>query len=278
MPVLLRRLVLLAAFFALPAALLAEIGMGDSRDAVLNAHGRPTSVLRRSGREIFLYPKGGRVEFIEGKVVDVKGPLPPAPATPIVPAAPAEEPAAPPAAAPTATSTPASAPPVVADKPTTAPANAPPVAPTPTTAQKTTPAAPETLDPDDEEMSTDMSIGVAIVTLAVMLVLQFGLTLAALKIAFHYHQMDALWSGLLIIAGTDVALQMVFAIVGYFQSGELLLGPAGTGLPGFAMIFTMRKFCLDERWSRAVATVGAVKVASILLNFGLLILVDKFLG
>lgn len=264
-PVILRRFVQLAAFLALPLVLLADIGMGDSRDAVLNAHGRPTSVLRREGHEIFLYPKGGRVEFVEGKVVDVKGPLPPAPETPVVPVAPSEPPAA--AAAPPATvPAPAAATPALAEKPAVPPAAPRAVAPRPAPVGR-----------DEDEDHGGPSIGVAIATLAVTLLLQFGLTFAALKIAFHYHQMDALWSGILAIASIDVGLQMVMAIVRYFQSGELLLGPAGTGLPGLAMIFTLRKFCLDQRWGRAVATTSAVKIASVLLTLGLLSLTHKFL-
>jgi len=225
-------------------------------------------VLRRGDHEIFLYPKGARVEFVDGKVVDVKGSLPPAPAAPVAPATPAEVAATAPSAAPVAApANPTPAPPPRVDKPAITPPPAPAVA-----------SPPEPIYPDDEDARMGLTIGIAIITLIVMLVLQFGLTFAALKIAFHYHQMDALWSGILAITGIDVALQTVMAVVHYFQSGELLLGPAGTGLPGFAMIFTIRKFCLDQRWQRAVATTGAVKVASILLTLGLLALVHRFLG
>lgn len=265
------RVILLAALLATSVAALAEIGMGDSRDTVLNAHGRPTSVLRRADREIFLYPKGARVEFVDGKVVDVKGPLPPAPAAPIVPVAPPAEPE--PSKAPPATAAaPALATPALADKPAAAPALPPAVAPR-------TPPRPTPIERDDEESSHGgFSLTAAIITLAVMLIIQFGMTLAALKLAFHYHQMDALWSGLLAITSVDVGLQLVMAVVRYFHSGELILGPAGTGLPGIAMLFTLRKFCLDTRWSRVFATTSAVKIASILLNLGLLSLAYKFLG
>ena len=148
--------------------------------------------------------------------------------------------------------------------------------------QAATPKASPRLAPierDEEESAHGgFSITVASITLAVMLVIQFGMTLAALKLAFHYHQMDALWSGLLAITSVDVGLQLVMAVVRYFQSGELILGPAGTGLPGIAMLFTLRKFCLDTRWSRVFATTSAVKLASILLNLGLLSLAYKFAG
>jgi hypothetical protein len=263
--VLFRRVFLLAALLAAPLASLADIGMGDSRDTVLNAHGRPTSVLRRADREIFLYPKGARVEFVDGKVVDVKGPLPPAPATPVVPVAePAPE-----------TPRPAAAAPALAEKQAVTPT-------APGASQAITPKPSPHPVPIERDYNEDAHAGftstVAIITLAVMLIIQFGMTFAALKIAFHYHQMDALWSGILAITSIDVGLQLVMAVVRYFQSGELILGPAGTGLPGIAMLFTLRKFCLDTRWSRVFATTSAVKLASILLNLGLLSLAYKFAG
>src|SRR5688572_29072854 len=87
-----------------------EIGIGDAGDDVLRQLGKPTSIARRGDHEIFLYPKGGRIEFVNGKVADVKGPLPPplAPSpTPAPNPAPVTEPAVTePKAAPAAKVTP----------------------------------------------------------------------------------------------------------------------------------------------------------------------------
>src|SRR5687767_8398611 len=69
----------------------AEIGIGDARDEVIRQLGKPTSIARRGAHEIFLYPKGGRVEIIDGKVTDVKGPLPVVVSSPAVTAAPQTE-------------------------------------------------------------------------------------------------------------------------------------------------------------------------------------------
>ena len=64
----------------------ADIGVGDTRDEVLRQFGKPSSNAHRGDHEILLYPKGGRVELVGGKVVDVKGLFPTAPAASETPA------------------------------------------------------------------------------------------------------------------------------------------------------------------------------------------------
>lgn len=69
----------------------ADVNIGESREEVVAKLAKPTAVANRGGREIFLFANGGRVEFTDGKVSDVKGPLPDAPAglPALPPAAPA---------------------------------------------------------------------------------------------------------------------------------------------------------------------------------------------
>src|SRR4051812_24901352 len=61
---------------ALITALRAELGIGDSREEVVRTLPKPTSVAKRGDREIFMFPNGARIEFTEGKISDIKGPLP----------------------------------------------------------------------------------------------------------------------------------------------------------------------------------------------------------
>jgi hypothetical protein len=242
----------------------ADIMIGSKRADVIAELGKPSSSASRGAREILQYPKGVRIELEGGTVADIKGYSPPGAPEPTVTAAPS--------APATVQKTVAPAPSTPTASPATAPISAAPK------------KAANDRDEDDEdekemeedEETSEMSVGVMIGIAAVMLAAQFLLTFAALKIAFHYHQMDALWSGILAITAIDVGLQALIGVFLYFQAGEEHLGIAGTGLPGLVMIWSVRHFCLDQRWSRAFATVGAVKVASILLHLGLIVLIAQF--
>jgi hypothetical protein len=249
-----------AAFFA--GSSRADITVGSTRNEVITELGRPSSAARRGSHEVLIYPKGVRIELEADAVVDIKGYVPtgvsPAKATP---AAPAAVPSSPPVVAPAKLNAP---PPAITTPPTTSKPSE--------SAHKA--AAKIEFEADAEP--PEPTLGIAIGVVAVMLFAQFLLTFTALKIAFHYHQMDALWSGILAITGIDVALQTLFAVLLFFHNGEVRLGVAGTGLPGLAMIWSIRHFCLDQRWKRAFATASAVKIAAILLNLGLLGLLAKF--
>ena len=70
------RLLWLVVSLLITSQVFAEIGVGDSRNEVIRQAGQPTSRAKRGDREILLYPHGGRVELIDGKVAEVKGPLP----------------------------------------------------------------------------------------------------------------------------------------------------------------------------------------------------------
>jgi hypothetical protein len=263
------RITLFASITALSAgSLSADIMVGSKREDVIAELGKPTSAARRDTHEILIYPKGVRIELEGNAVADIKGYIPkgvtlsatvPAPASSVVPSAAAAKPAP---ITPATTATPTSRPSALA-----------PVAASPS---QHTRARGHSGEEPDGDRDSEPGLGIAVGIAAVMLAAQFLLTFIALKIAFHYHQMDALWSGIFAITGIDVALQTLFAVFVYFQNGEVRLGVAGTGLPGLAMIWSIRHFCLDQRWSRAFATTSAVKIAAILLNFGLLALLYRF--
>src|SRR3954462_13878541 len=61
---------------ALITALRAEVGIGDIREEVVRTLPKPTSIAKRGDHEIFMFPNGGRIEFVEGRISDIKGPLP----------------------------------------------------------------------------------------------------------------------------------------------------------------------------------------------------------
>ncbi|MGH7943862.1 MAG: hypothetical protein ACREH8_02010 [Opitutaceae bacterium] len=236
----------------------AEIGIGDSRDEVLRQTGKPTSRAKRGDHEIFLYPKGGRVELIGGKVVDVKGPLPTAPAQPVETSAPAtaqnatEVPAAnrQEAVAPTP---PESGPPVMATRDEYNPAE-----------------AANELAKHVEKMDTAWGVAPArqevhspldsLPAFLTGLLLRFLLTIFALKLACKYWEMDAFWSGIFMIAGIDMALHAMFELLGPASGGFTTLVAVENGVPGLVMIYTIYRFCFNKRIPNALITAASVKL------------------
>ena len=255
--------------FAVLIALLAATGLwadvmvGDARDEVIRQHGQPSSVAKRGNREYFGYPKGGRVELTDGKVSDVKGPLP------VVTTAPAPPPAEPVAAyTPPAAVTPAPAP-VTATPP---PKTATPPAPTPKPAPPVYDAAAATaaLSAHIEKMDTPWGAAPvetkkrgpldSIPAFVAGLLLRFALTVAALKLAFKYWEMDAFWKGILAIAGIDLGLHAILQLLGGVTSGLTSMKAVENGIPGLVLIHTINRFCFNKRLQNAVATAAAVKV------------------
>lgn len=246
---------------------LAEVGIGDSRDSVLKLYGKPTSVVKRGDREILLYPKGGRVELVDGKVENVKGPLP----------APLVDAAAPKAASIEATSegqpaatTPASGTPAPA--PATAAAGqkaAPAGAKGPASGDFSTAAAANELAKHVEKMDTAWGAAPAreeahsplgsVAEFLTGLVLRFGVTILALKLAFKYWEMDAFWTGILAIAGIDMALHATLELLGPATGGFTSMVAIENGIPGVVLIYTVNRFCFNKRLHNAVLTAAAVK-------------------
>ena len=100
------------------------------------------------------------------------------------------------------------------------------------------------------------------------LLLRFGLTIAGLKIAFKYWEMDAFWKGIFIIAGIDTALHAIFELLGPATGGFTTMDAFENGIPGLVMIYTVNRFCFNKRIQNAVITALAVKlVVSILYIF-----------
>lgn len=263
-----RPILAVAAALLLAVSSWAEIGIGDSREEVLRQTGKPSSIARRGDHEIFVYPKGARVEFVGGKVADVKGPLPmiavappptPPPATPEPKAAAAPEKNA--AVVPTT-------------PPATSPAKppAPKASPVPAAAtQDDNPAiAANELAKHVEKMDTPWGAAPvqpklhspldSIPAFLTGLVLRFGITLLGLKLAFKYWEMDAFWKGIFAIAGIDLALHAILELLSTATHGLTTMGAVENGIPGLILIYTINRFCFNKRIQNAVVTAAMVKV------------------
>lgn len=269
-----RLLALLTAFCAACICAQAQIDVGASRDEVLRLFGKPTSIAQRGERELFLYPKGSRIELIGGKVADIRGPLPPvvapasAPATTVeAPAqtAPATEPAPPPAAAP--------APATVAPKESTpAPKSDAPLERLSREIEKMEKAG----EHEDEDRADH---GFNILELLISVVLHFGITVFALRVAFKYWEMDAFWRGTLAIAGIDLAVYAVLELLGPVTSGISTSGAVQGGIGTLVMVPTVQHFCFNKRLQNAVVTALAVKVIVQLCHmFVFVILLNALFG
>jgi hypothetical protein len=275
-----RFLAVLAALLGISSAF-ADVTVGDTRDEALRQHGYPRSNAKRGNREYFVYPNGGRIEFADGKVVDVKGPLPVI--APAVPPPTAEEIAAAPKPDPASKGKPAS---VVVSSPTApAPAVANPTkpAPPPPGTAPATPAPPgESAISDANSKSLaalsdhidkmDTAWGEAphmpkehnpldsIPAFLAGLVLRFALMIGALKLAFKFWEMDAFWKGVFAIAGIDVGLHAILELLGPVSGGLTTMSAVENGIPGIVLIFTINRFCFNKRIQNAVTTASAVKI------------------
>lgn len=242
----------------LAAAAQTGIGIGDTREDVLRRVGKPSSTARRGDREIVLFPGGGRIEFVDGKVVDVKGNVPMlATPTPETPAAESSPPPAPVAQPPPE---PAIAEPAAAG-------GAPKLTPT----EQLSREMQASLDPETEKESlTGLHYWLALVMSVAM---HFGITLFALKMAFKYWEMDALWTGTLAIAGIDTVVFAVCELLGPVTS-ELSQMPAVQGGIGtLVMIPVIQKFCFSKSLQNAVLTAFAVKLIVQLCHMFLFVVV-----
>ena len=285
-----RALFALLLFLIAPFAA-AEIGIGDSREKVLSEHGKPTSIGRRGEREIFIYPKGGRIELINGQVADVKGPLPA-----VMPPPPAAEPAVAPADPPPA--------PVQASSPSdnaAAVASIHPAAPAPAAStgpkqslsapvpqpQPTTPPPPSTnshgfdygaasKDLTEKIDKMDTAWGERPVhkvhnplnsppAFVVGLVLRFLFTLAALQFAFRIWEVDTLPGRRLLIAAIDAVFHAVFELLGPVTHGFTTMRSVENGIAGLVLIFTIHRFSINKNLQNAVLTAALVKVTVFLL-------------
>jgi hypothetical protein len=234
----------------------AEIGIGDTRESVLAQLGKPTSIARRGEHEIFLYPKGGRIEFVGGKVTDVKGPLPAPMVAPTEPGPPATVEPAPATDAP----------------PKVSPKNVPVKREAPqTTFEDYNPSVaanelakhvekmdtPWGMAPPKEEVHSPLD---ALPEFLTGLLIRFIFTLIALKLAFKYWEMDAFWKGTFMIAGIDLAIHAIAELLAPVTHGFTTMVGVENGIAGLVLIYTIHRFCFNKRIQNAVLTAAVVKL------------------
>jgi hypothetical protein len=257
----------------------ADIGIGDARDDVLRQLGKPTATARRGAHEILTYPKGGRVEILDGKVVDVKGPLP-TPVATIADVAPGIGATVPvPDSAPTASST--------------APAPVPIESPSPMTVDTQEEYNPGAMAHElgNQVEKMDSPWGMAppkpehhgpldsIPIFVTGLLIRFTFTVLALKLAFKYWEMDAFWTGILLISGIDMAVHATFQLLAKVSDGLTTVLAVESGVPGLVMIFTIHRFCFNKRIQNAIITAAAVKfVVTMCYIFAGLALMNSVFG
>jgi hypothetical protein len=293
------RLLFTLVVLVLSAANAFALAYGATREEVVKELGQPLAHAQLGSREILTYPKKVRVELEDGHVVSadhiilkIVDPTPtPAPTenpvehdTPIATAAPSTSvatttiaptpaptptptPSPEPTLAPTPTNTPTTVPTAtptstrvgtVAPGPKTVSAKAPTHALTPTPAPARTPAPAlnaDTFKPVSLFDASELPLAGKIMLLA----FHFAATLMAVYFAFRIWNVDALTTGIIIIAVIDTLLHCMFEALGPMTSGLSTMSAVENGIPGIVMIFTVRHFSFGKKIPEAVRVAAAVK-------------------
>lgn len=92
-----------------------------------------------------------------------------------------------------------------------------------------------------------------------LLAFHFAVTLLVLYFAFRIWNLDALPSGVIIIALIDTALHGIFEALGPMTSGLSTMSAVENGIPAAVMIFTVRHFSFSKKIPEAVRVAAAVK-------------------
>ncbi len=151
-----------------------------------------------------------------------------------------------------------------------------PIAPTPTNAASTptlhpssAPATPPAVAPSKSLLSTVEAFHSVSLFDAnelptagrvMLLALHFAITLLAVYFAFRIWNLDALTSGIILIAVIDTALHALFEALGPMTSGLSTMSAVENGIPGVVMIFTVHHFAFGKKIPEAVRVAAAVKV------------------
>jgi hypothetical protein len=293
------RLLFIFAALVLPLTNAFGLAYGATRDEVVKELGQPLAHAQLGSREILTYPKKVQVELEDGRVVSadhivlkIVDPTP----TPIPTENPVEKDTPvgstpTPSSAPTIAPTPAPAQPTPSPEPTLAPTPIPtpvPTAPPAATPEPTraginfsvsakpaatsaptsnptvapTPTVKPALNVDSfKPVSLFDASELPLAGKIMLLVFHFGVTLMAVYFAFRIWNVDALTSGIIIIALIDTALHVLFEALGPMTSGLSTMSAVENGIPGVLMIFTVRHFSFGKKIPEAVRVAAAVKAA-----------------
>lgn len=263
---------LLAIFLTFTGSCLA-VYYGQPRTDLLTELGKPVAAITRSGREILMYPRGVRVELVEGKVVIVQGmPVQEGPGLPV-----ASEPAPDPAAA-------SGNAPVAGEVERESEA----VQPTPEQQRKLDDDAAEA-EKEFQEASAKARVemekaigdlenlhdqaqhpptprGFDWMEFATQLGVGWVLTLIALRIACKYWGAEVFWSGLMTVAFADVAVKAVLGFIGMKLLGMPMLFYADEAAGALAMILILQRVSINRSLQQAVTITLTTKVFSIVVG------------
>lgn len=266
---------------------LSAVSLGATKAQVIEELGKPLSQASGGGREILSYPKGVRLVLVDGRVESAKGILLTGEEaeTAEVKTEPKKSPAASVAKEPHVTEEPAETPETAEPEPP-----APPPSPahnnpnsknsTLAPAGKVPNAKPaHSFDPSayaEREHETKSNPVQSWLRLALVLGFHFVATAIALKLAFKFWNMDSLFSGLLAIAGIDLAVHVGLEVLGPFVYNLSTMPVVENGIAGFVLIFTIRHFCFNKNIADAIQTASVVKIAVTLLKlFGLMAVLNS---
>ena len=247
-----------AVIFGLLAVTCSAVYYGETREEVLKELGKPSSILMRGGREVFLYPKGARIEFEAGKVAVVQGlevtegPV----AEPAQTEAPTAEPAA--GAAPASPETKAETPEPKAER------DAGEQAEKELEAERTKQQAEfekAIAQLENPQMRTEPAHS-AWAELLVGLAVKALMMLVALKFTTKYWDFNIEWTGLAIAAGADTGVRAVMGVIGEIVMKLPSLFYADEAVAALVLVAVLRKVSHNKSLARAVTITMTVKVFS----------------
>ncbi|HYC71255.1 MAG TPA: hypothetical protein VEB66_08625 [Opitutaceae bacterium] len=254
----------------------------QSRAAVLQELGRPTSSIMRNNREVMLYPNGVRIELEQGKVVLLQGiePTEPAGAESPEDRPPAEEKAAPPAgpgeepgqkAAPEEEMedeegklTPEQAKALEEAEKEFAAASAKAQA----ELEKATEDLTKLYEPPEEkeQLTGPQRTMAAIIGILVQAVMGWVLMVIAIKITTKYWAVDIEWPGILIAAAVDAGVKVVVRVVGFVFLDLDTFFYADEAIGAIALVFILRKVSTNQRLEQAVTVMFTSKIFAVVVG------------
>lgn len=254
----------LCAVFALLVIPCAAVRYDMTKDEVVRELGKPASVLTQpgTGREIFNYPAGVRLEFAQGKLAVIQG----------------LEPETDQAEVPTV------APPFPADligSAAEAPAPAP-AAPDPAAAARAQAKADLAASQDRARADWERTIvalearsehpppspvpAFGLDNLLLIVGLNWLLLVGALRFNCKYWGVDIDWRGLMLAAAVDTGVRAVVVIAGRFLWHLPSLFHADVALAGCVLVFVLRRVSTNRSLQQAVTMTLTSKVFAIVLE------------
>ena len=249
------RTVILAGLSLVACGLAWALGPDATRDEIIAELGKPTSVATREGREILIYPKGVRLELVNGRIASVKGIVlgdeqgrPSAPEPAVSVAAKPKKPETPPAGDP-------------ADDPERA------AAAEHGAAQVQMEKAVLAMEGAHDKPVTLLAKPVFNpARLAVEFVLNGVFLLIVLKLSSRYWDSEISWQGLAIAAAADVTIRLVTREIGTRILGLPTLFNADQAVATLGLVMVVRRVSYNHALGKAVEIALTTKTFSVVVG------------